>query len=561
MATNESKQLNQVNLHYGPETSEGIRNKFPLLKSENLMAMKLKPNKSLSDLIKKDGYINERYTSFFNYKGSLDDFHLMEFTGSNVKNKLTLLNALIDEVRNKEHDEIDICTHVFHSSNDGVAFIPSGLIYIKLQPAITDEEKGSLLQKYHLLNENEEDHPWIKEIPNAIVVRTSEKSENPMKVVMKIQDEEKQLVLHAEPDLMSPIEHCKQNEATTDGREVEDLIEKQWYLDEINAKGASGFSTPNVKTTVIVAIIDDGCDMAHPELAQQSVDGFDFITNKTVKALSTPDGFVGKHGTACAGIIAALDNNKGICGIAPKCRFMPIKSGNTASFKTLSWFKYALDNKADIISCAWEPRAKNFPLSDAASEVIKSCVTGGRDHKGCIICFSAGNITPSSVAGAAEAINGFITHPGIITVSGITKFGKKSPHCKTSEFVWVVAPTDSSGNSIVTLAPKGTGVRFEKDSSGRIIAVPGGDFNKDFGGTSASVSIVSGVCARILAENPNLTFQEVKEILKDSATKIPGATFDSNGKNTHFGYGLVNLQAALQLAKKAATPTIQNRRV
>jgi subtilisin-like proprotein convertase family protein len=88
-----------------------------------------------------------------------------------------------------------------------------------------------------------------------------------------------------------------------------------------------------------------------------------------------------------------------------------------------------------------------------------------------------------------------------------------------------------------------------------------GNFTNNFGGTSSATPIVAGVAALVLSANPDLTAQQVKQILQDTADKIvdnspdpqlniDGGTYDSNGHSQWFGYGKVNAAKAVRLAKQ-----------
>ena len=70
---------------------------------------------------------------------------------------------------------------------------------------------------------------------------------------------------------------------------------------------------------VVVAVIDTGCDLEHQDLKHSLVDGYNFIGSN--KAPIDDNG----HGTHVSGTIAAENNKKGIVGVAPKAKIMPIK--------------------------------------------------------------------------------------------------------------------------------------------------------------------------------------------------------------------------------------------
>ncbi len=107
------------------------------------------------------------------------------------------------------------------------------------------------------------------------------------------------------------------------------LFPDQWPLENTGQSGG----TPNADidapeaweittgaSSVVVAVIDSGIDLDHPDLATQIVPGWDFIGGD-----ASPDDLLG-HGTAVASVIAAAQNGVGIEGVAPDVRVMPLKA-------------------------------------------------------------------------------------------------------------------------------------------------------------------------------------------------------------------------------------------
>lgn len=143
-------------------------------------------------------------------------------------------------------------------------------------------------------------------------------------------------------------------------------IQKAWRF----SKGAG----------VVVAVLDTGCDLLHEDLADSFVPGYNFVDNST-----TPIDKNG-HGTHVAGTIAASDNNRGIVGIAPEAKIMPLKclgdNGAGSSRWIASAIRYAADNGADIISMSLG--------MGSVSNAIESAMKHAKS-KGCLIFSAAGN--------------------------------------------------------------------------------------------------------------------------------------------------------------------------
>jgi len=131
---------------------------------------------------------------------------------------------------------------------------------------------------------------------------------------------------------------------------------------------------------VTVAVIDTGCDLDHPDLKHSLVDGYNFIGRN--KAPMDDNG----HGSHVAGTIAAENNNKGIVGVAPKAKIMPIKSlgrDGTGDLKSIcEGILFAADNGADIITMSLG--------TPVGSMYMRQCVNYAVD-KGCVFFCAAGN--------------------------------------------------------------------------------------------------------------------------------------------------------------------------
>jgi subtilisin family serine protease len=124
--------------------------------------------------------------------------------------------------------------------------------------------------------------------------------------------------------------------------------EKSWYLNAINAPQAWEITQGSEKVTV--AIVDNGFNLSHPELTSKVVAPYNVWKHSN-------DIFPQKidHGTHVAGIALAIaDDGKGISGIAPKCKFMPVQVANENNLMTttsvLDGILYSLYQGADVIN-------------------------------------------------------------------------------------------------------------------------------------------------------------------------------------------------------------------
>lgn len=123
---------------------------------------------------------------------------------------------------------------------------------------------------------------------------------------------------------------------------------KAWYLNAIKAPQAWDISRGSEKITV--AIVDNGFDLKHPELSSKVVQPYNVWLHSQEIFPQQID-----HGTHVAGTALAIaDNGKGICGIAPNCKFMPIqvadKKGIMTTTSVLDGILYALYQGADVVN-------------------------------------------------------------------------------------------------------------------------------------------------------------------------------------------------------------------
>ncbi len=124
--------------------------------------------------------------------------------------------------------------------------------------------------------------------------------------------------------------------------------DKSWYLNTIRAPQAWDITRGSEK--IMVAIVDNGFNLKHPELSSKVVQPYNVWTHSPEIFPQEVD-----HGTHVAGTALALaDNGKGLCGIAPNCGFMPVQVANQWGMMTttsvLDGILYALYQGADVVN-------------------------------------------------------------------------------------------------------------------------------------------------------------------------------------------------------------------
>lgn len=275
---------------------------------------------------------------------------------------------------------------------------------------------------------------------------------------------------------------------------------------------------------VTVAIIDQGLE-AHEDIGNRLLGGF----SPGINGDGTPLANDATHGMNCAGVVGASDNNLGVRGVAPNVNFLSVNifDGSTAG-EIAEGIQWALDNGADILSNSWS--FTNVPCDFTNIDIenaLQNAVDNGRNGDSAVVVFSSGN-TGACVEYPAR-------NPNVISVGAIDNRGNLYNYSSRGPELDLVAPSGFTFGDV--------GVRTIDRMGGA--GDFAGNYRPNFDGTSASCPVVSGTAALVLSVNPNLTQQEVRDILTSTATDMGAGGFDNN-----FGFGRVNAFAAVQEAQQ-----------
>ncbi len=491
-----------------------------LRKSNNLVGLKTKKIKKLSrtKFVKEEVFKN------------LGGFNIvdLEKEGKSVDDKL-------DEVRAKR--EIEVGTHVYHAEGSNRPLVPTGEIYIIFNDGVSDEEQQLSLDEFHLKIVERRDK-------NKIIASVTKKSLNPLKVAARMQ--ETSLVKLAEPDIDTFVDEYPFSKPS-DG-----LLDHQWHLQNngrvVDAnwsmkKGADSKVIDAWKrigntgsARVVIAIIDNGFDLTHPDLKGKVHKPFDLWSQSSNLMQGDPR-FT--HGTPCASVALAASNGSGIVGVAPKAKFMPVSGTSFSLRATEQMFDYCIENGADVISCSWGSTDPAFDLSPMKEEAIARAARKGRKGKGCVIIYAVGNDD-------LDFVSFYSAHPDVIAVAASTSRDEHASYSNRGREVTVCAPSNGDWPITAARAWWDEGVswetgeyRFWRDGKSR------GSRYKHFGGTSSACPLVAGICALILSVNPDLTAKQVKEILIKTADKIGRPSEYVNGHSVKYGFGRVNADKAV----------------
>lgn len=298
----------------------------------------------------------------------------------------------------------------------------------------------------------------------------------------------------------------------------------QWFFDEkrLQMSDVWGISQGDPQTTIVV--IDTGCDMKHPDLVDKLDPGLDAVDNDTDPSYNPADADPA-HGTACAGLVGASTNNSlGISGACPACRVRCVRLVTDMPVSLdahIKAFNFAFDTKAAVVSNSWG-FADPIPVPTLMRQALDNLFDNGRDGKGALIFFAAGND------------NREIGDEELTGVHGVTAIGAINHFFDKTFFT-------NYGASLDLVAPVGT---LTTDNAGASGYDPG-DYTTNFGGTSSACPVAAGVAGVVMSALPNKTSAEVLDLFIKTAKIAPYATPDANGHDPVFGFGIMNPLGAL----------------
>ncbi|MBS1720688.1 MAG: S8 family serine peptidase [Armatimonadetes bacterium] len=303
----------------------------------------------------------------------------------------------------------------------------------------------------------------------------------------------------------------------------------QWNMPAMNMPAAwdRTLGSPNV----VVAVLDTGMN-SHPdlnaniysnpgEIAGNGIDddnngyiddvaGWDFVAADNI-----PNDVQG-HGTACAGLVAAVTNNNlGVAGTAPNCKVMGLKVANDSGYfydsATIPGYIYGANMGCKVFSCSFfsdrVSAGESAAIAYAKTKGVLTVVAAGNDQT-CYSYYPAAYEDCLSVAALATNLN----------KAGFSNFGS-----------WV--KVSSPGVSLNTITASG-------------------GYTTSFAGTSGSCPQVAGIAALCYSYKPTATVDEVKWAIEDSATTQTQAPFGEFAS-----YGRVNANAALALLQNPVLST------
>jgi thermitase len=275
-------------------------------------------------------------------------------------------------------------------------------------------------------------------------------------------------------------------------------------------KATEGWSWSSGSSATVIAIVDTGIALAHEDLKNKLVPGYDFVNDDT-----DPQDDNG-HGTFVASLAAAETNNGvGIAGVGWNASLLPVKvldrQGNGSYLTIAAGIKYAADHGAKVINLSLGGDADSFILKDACQYAF---------DKGCSLVAAAGDGGGDAVQFPA-AYNSLCTAVGACDANdALASFSNRGPQIDVvAPGVWVY------------------GAKFNPEESTLLRSYTWGS------GTSLAAAHVSGAVALLISYKPLLTNQQIMTIIKYTADDVNSAL--KPGVDEDMGYGRINLQTLL----------------
>ncbi|KAJ3163643.1 pheromone processing endoprotease [Geranomyces michiganensis] len=287
-----------------------------------------------------------------------------------------------------------------------------------------------------------------------------------------------------------------------------------------------------------VCFVDDGLDWHSEDLADNYYEAgsYDFNNHIPNPEPKVPED---RHGTRCAGEVAAVRND--VCGVGvaydAKVSGVRILGGALTEADEAAAINYDFHNN-HIFSCSWGP-ADDGRSMEAPPQIVNDAVLNGikngRNGKGSIFVFASGNGEASSDHCNAD---GYTNSIYTITVGALTRNNLHPVYSESCAAVMIVMYS-SSGQHADAI--------YTTDWPGKC--------TDTHGGTSAAAPLASGVYALVLEVRPDLTWRDMQHLTVQNAVPIalddPGWEKTAVGRryNNKFGYGKLDTYTIVEAAK------------
>ena len=312
------------------------------------------------------------------------------------------------------------------------------------------------------------------------------------------------------------------------------LFNQQWNLHMTGVHNAWRFTQGD--NSVLMGIVDtglgtDGNSNFHPDLRNTIVAGNNYLDEW--------EDF--SHGTLVQGTIgAAVNNSQGIAGINWNSPIYTIDvvGGDSEDYNLVR----AVETIINEAKAQGQSALINMSLVGGYSAQLEQIIANNQDNA--LFIIASGNSGDTNISSPANLA---ATYNKVIAVGsswGATDwYGNSRTPGERIDYSSVGWWGSNYGNGLTLMAPSefiSTSATIDPSSS---FHTHGYDDDSPFSGTSASTAMVSGIASLLWSINSNLTSEQIKSILSQTATDLGAPGYD-----TEYGHGLVNADAAVRRA-------------
>ncbi len=355
------------------------------------------------------------------------------------------------------------------------------------------------------------------------------------------------------------------------------LLPQQWTLFNTGQNGALPGADINLEKVwdtyrgkgININIVDDGLQFTHPDLAANcnTQMQYDYRDNDNDPSPNTagPQDSHDSHGTACAGVAAAVGNNNlGGAGSAFEATLIGVRliGGSTGADQNAAAIGHS-NSVVHISNNSWGPADNGMVIGGASSlelAALENGVKTGRGGKGTIFMWAAGNGGLNQDNANYDSYNSSIY---TVSVGALNDLGEEADYSEPGACLAIAAPSGAENGE--NGRPQGTTTTdlvgdAGYNNSGKDVGPVGPDdlanrdFTQNFNGTSSATPLASGVVALVLQANPQLGWRDLQEVIIRTASKAaPGDSDWITNKagfhfNHKFGAGRINASAAVNTA-------------
>ncbi|MGN1166361.1 MAG: S8 family peptidase [Lachnospiraceae bacterium] len=324
-------------------------------------------------------------------------------------------------------------------------------------------------------------------------------------------------------------------------------VSQTYYLDNAHVKEA--WDLAKCEKTVTIAVLDTGCRLDHADLENNISDkaydvyyGEPLTVDSTVYGGDAAGGGNLGHGTHVCGLIAAeADNGIGIAGTSYNAEIIPVKifddEGKNATTKSmlngLIYCQNLIDNN-EVENLHVINLSAGTYFNSGTDMILENQIEKLADDYN-VLCVCAGGNGDGTTR---QPLTDPLYPSDFDACLSVTSLNKEGDNSSWSDY-----------NMQKDISAPG-----EKILSTYCERIDGKDYYKNMSGTSMSAPIVSGICALLWAENPDLTVEQVKAAIESTADPVPSNATDGREGLTG-SFGAVNAKAALEYVKNINDPS------